>query len=120
MSSFSAANCSPHRKSAVNAPDLIASRHADPFVAAVAEDLVLPDRDGPLQLVDECPGGVEGLTSMRAGRRDHYREVADREVADPVYGGECHRGEAGGHRVAQLAHLLLRVGMCGVAELVDS
>ena len=38
---------------------------ADPFVGAVSEALVLPDRHRGLQLVDQCVTRVEGLRSVR-------------------------------------------------------
>jgi hypothetical protein len=57
-------------------------RAADPFVGAVGETLVLPDRHRRLQLVDQRVTGVEGLRPVRARHADDDRQVPHVQVAD--------------------------------------
>jgi hypothetical protein len=55
---------------------------ADPFVGAVGEALVLPDRHRGLQLVDQLMARVEGLCPVRTGHADDNRKVTYVEVSD--------------------------------------
>src|SRR4051812_2354279 len=59
-----------------------------PFLGAVGELLVLPDRHLALEVVDQPPARREGLRAVRAGDGDDDREVPDAEVADAVDGGQ--------------------------------
>src|SRR6201996_127659 len=68
-------------------------RATDPFAGTVPELLVLPDRHGRLQLVDQHPAGLEGVAAVGAGHRHHHGQVANGQVADPVHGGHADRGE---------------------------
>ena len=47
------------------------------------ELLVLPDRHGRLQLVDQRPAGLEGVAAVGAGHGDDHGEVADRPGRRP-------------------------------------
>src|SRR5581483_11206241 len=51
---------------------------------AVVRELLLPDRDDGLQLVDAVAGGGERGVSMRRARGDDHGDVAERESADAV------------------------------------
>src|SRR6266702_2764238 len=59
-------------------------RAAHPFVGAVAESLVLPDRHRGLQLVDQRVARVEGLRPVRAGHADDNRQVTHGQIANPM------------------------------------
>src|ERR1700761_2465268 len=68
-------------------------RATDPFAGTVPEPLVLPDRHGRLELVDQHPAGLEGVAPVGAGHRHHHGQVADGQIADPVHGGHPEGGE---------------------------
>src|SRR5437764_975587 len=69
------------RKRSTNASD--SRTEADPDLAGLA-DLLLPDRHAFLQPIDHRATRGERFGAMRRRRRDHHRELADREHADPV------------------------------------
>src|SRR5215472_5614468 len=59
-------------------------RTVDPLALAAGEELVLPDRHCRFQLVDEeMAGGKRDVTVFGTDRRYH-REIADRQIPDPV------------------------------------
>src|SRR5215218_9935722 len=75
----------------------VGSGQAHPLLAAVPELLVLPDRHGRLEGVDQVAAGLEGLSPMGGGDRYDHREVTHREVAHAVH---CRHGAdrvPGGH-----------------------
>src|SRR5277367_683794 len=61
------------------------SRGADPLIRPVGELLVLPDRHGGLQLVDELAARVERFSPVRGGYRSDHSQIADGQVADGVH-----------------------------------
>src|SRR5882724_5338217 len=63
-------------------------RAADPLGRTVGKALVLPYRLRGLQLVDQRPAGLERLGPVPAGHPDHDRQVADRQLPDPVRRGQ--------------------------------
>ena len=80
---------------------------------------MLPDRDRCLELVDECPGGGEGLGTVDRGGGDHDRGVADREPADPVHRGHADHVVGVRHVLGDLAQPGQRGRMRGVVESGD-
>src|SRR5512135_3642736 len=62
-------------------------RTVDPFALTVAEYLVLPDRHGLLELVDQGAARGEGLGAVRARDGDHDGQIAHGQVARAVHGG---------------------------------
>ena len=90
-----------------------------PLLAPVREDLVLPDRDGGLEPVDQGPRGVVRLAPVGGRGGDQDGGVADVEVAGAVHGGEGDDLELGGDALGHLAHPLQRGRVGGVVEVVD-
>src|SRR5262245_7589826 len=99
------------------APDNSAgSRRADPLVGAVAEALMLPDRDRRLELVDQRMAGVESLAAMRRAHSDHDRDVTDGELTDPMHRGDPNDAIARRHLLGDLAHPVERGRVSGVRQ----
>src|SRR5262245_14823518 len=94
-------------------------RRADPLVGAVAESLVLPDRDGRLELVDQVPAGVDRLAPMRRADADDDRDVADRQLADPMHRCDPDHTVGRAHLLGQLAHPVERARVRGVRQALD-
>src|SRR5450631_117992 len=63
-------------------------RAPDPFAVAAGEALVLPDRHGRLELIDQHPAGVEGVTAVRTRNCHDDGQLADPQVPDTVHGRE--------------------------------
>src|SRR5215472_11559151 len=83
-------------------------RAVDPFAVAPGEPLVLPDRDGRLEVVDQRPARVERGAAVASRDRDHHGQVADRQIADPVHGRDCMRVESLSDLLGDLAQLVCR------------
>jgi hypothetical protein len=58
------------------------------IAGTVGEPLMLPDRHGGLQHVDQLPARVEGVGPVRAGHRGHHGQLADGQVAGAVHDGD--------------------------------
>src|SRR3954452_10748948 len=63
-------------------------RAADPLGGAVGEALVLPDRHGRLQLVNQRAAGLERLGPVPARHPDDARQATDPQPPDPVHRGQ--------------------------------
>src|SRR5690606_25324535 len=96
-------------------PSLFAGAY--PLGRPVGELLMFPDRHLGLEVVDQPARGLERLLAVRAGGGHDHRSVAERQVADPVDGGERGHGEVGGHLLGHGAQLALGGGVGGVGQL---
>src|SRR5258708_7974636 len=63
-------------------------RAVDPFAVAAGESLVLPDRHGALQVVDQGAARIERCATVAAGHRHDDGEVADGQVTNSVNGSD--------------------------------
>src|SRR5215813_8932867 len=63
-------------------------RAVDPLAVAAGEALMLPDRHGRFQVVDQGVAGVERGGAMPAGHGHHDSKVTDRQITHPVHGGD--------------------------------
>src|SRR3954447_590591 len=97
----------------------MASAGADPFLGTVGERLVLPDRHFVLEIVDQLPAGLEGLSPVRAGNGDHDGEIPDPETPDPMHGGKGPHRILGDDLFGAPPHLGLGTGVTRIPELVD-
>lgn len=96
-----------------------ASGRGDPFVAAVGEHLVFPDRHFGLEPVDQRTAGVVRLVSVGGGRRHEYGDLTDLQRTDPVYGGQRVHVVLVGDLLRDLPQPLQRTRVGRVVEVGD-
>jgi len=65
------------------------SGRADPFIRAIGEQLVLPDRHGRFELVDQFVARSEGLSPVRARNTNDHGKIAYDEIPNTVDGCQC-------------------------------
>jgi hypothetical protein len=83
------------------------SGRADPFIGAIGEQLVLPDRNGHLELVDQLVACSEGLSPVRARNTNDHGKIAYDEMSNTVDGCQC-------------THRIVRSDLfCDYSQLVD-
>ena len=80
-------------------------RQAHPLLRTVFEDLVLPNGDTSLEVVDEPPGRDESLLTMRRTSGHDDGKVSDRQWANAVMGRHPNTGEGLGHRSGDVGEL---------------
>src|SRR5579863_2594910 len=66
----------------------------DPAGVTAQVVLLLPDRQAVLDLVDDVTAGSEGLVAVRRAHPHPYRQLADREITEPVHAGGARHAEA--------------------------
>src|SRR3954471_3709192 len=79
----------------------------DPFLAALV-DLLLPEWDSLLQLVDRVLARGEGVLSVRRGNGDHDRGVPNSHTSNTVVDGDAGERVARAETVCDLRHHALR------------
>src|SRR5258706_7348431 len=88
-----------------------------PLAVAASEALMLPDRNGRLQVVDEGAACLERGGAVTAGHGDHDGKIADRQVTNPVHGGDRVQIESLRDLLGDLAQLVRGRRVSRIREL---